>query len=323
MQPPQYHQWLSVKAMTLTPPFSSTILTHAKLWQHVQNPDNLDQLNQLLEDQGDLQSHLHYFVSLNQTIDQLQRFIDEQWNEMYHVYTELADNQFVTRIGPELFQCQRLQQQSRPNQHRNSLISSSSDSSLGRYVSARTSLINPPTPFYGNLINLNNLVIPSEAGPSSYESDINASPGSPTNPIDIDAMYAPQKICPREGHENRNWGHPDVCISCHGLGHDFADCPIEPTEIPPLPTPALPSGHHNITKRPIPSGRVIITCEKCTWTGHTKEECIYQGPPVCTHCGGRGHLCKDCRFTKEQKRSSLESFAFAMKAQGKVWNALD
>ena len=64
--------------MTLTPPFSSTILTHAKLWQHVQNPDNLDQLNQLLEDQGDLQSHLHYFVSLNQTIDQLQRFIDEQ-----------------------------------------------------------------------------------------------------------------------------------------------------------------------------------------------------------------------------------------------------
>ena len=92
---------------------------------------------------------------------------------------------------------------------------------------------------------------------------------------------------------------------------------------PPLPTPALPSGHHNIAERPIPSGRVIITCEKCTWTGHTKGECIYWGPPVCTHCRGRGHLHKDCRFTKEQKRSSLESFALAMKAQGKVWNALD
>ena len=107
MQPPQYRQRLSVKAMTSNPPFSSTVLTHSELWRHVQNPDNLDRLNRLLKDRGDLQSHLHYFMSLNQTIDHLQKFMDARRNEMYHVYTELADNEFVTRIGPELFRHQR------------------------------------------------------------------------------------------------------------------------------------------------------------------------------------------------------------------------
>ena len=133
---------------------------------------------------------------------------------MYHVYTELADNQFVTRIGPELFRRQHFRRRSRPYQCRNSLISSSSDSSLGMYATTRTSLVDPPSPFYRNLINLNDPVIPSEAGPSSYESDINASPGSPTNPIDVDAIpiFAPQTVFPREGHENCDWGHPDVCI---------------------------------------------------------------------------------------------------------------
>ena len=200
MQPPQYHQRLSVKTMTSTPPFSSTILTHAELWRHVQNPDNLDRLNQLLEDWGDLQSHLHYFISLNQTIDHLQKFIDKWQNEMYHVYTELTDNQFITRIGPELFRQQRLWWQSQPYQRRNSPISLSSDSSLGRYASAWTLLIDPPTPFYGNLINLNDPVIPSEAGPSSYKSNINASPGSPTNPINVDAIsrFTPPKLSVQE-----------------------------------------------------------------------------------------------------------------------------
>ena len=185
---------------------------------------------------------------------------------MYHVYTELTDNQFVTRIGPELFQCQRFRRRSRPYQRCNSPISSSSNSSLGMYATARTSLIDPPSPFYGNLINLNDPVIPSEAGPSSYKSNINASPGSPTNPINVDAIprFAPRTVCPREGHENCNWGHPDVCMGCHGLGHDFADCLIEPIEIPPLPTPALPSPHHSIIEHPVPSERTIITCEKCT-----------------------------------------------------------
>ena len=309
MQPPQYYQQLSVKAMTSSPPFSSTILTHAELWQHVQNPDNLDRLNRLLEDRGYLQSHLHYFVSLNQTINHLQRFIDEQRNEMCHVYTELMDNQFVTRIGPELFWRQHLQQWSRPYQHPNLPTSSSSNSSLNRYVSAWTSLINPPTPFYGNLINLNDLVIPSKAGPSFYEFDTNASPGSPTNPIDVDTIpkSTQQTVCPREGHENCDWGHPNVCISCHGLGHNFADCLIEPIKIPPmgenppLPIPALPPVHLDTAECPTPSGWVVVICEKCTWTGHMKEECIYWDPPICGHCGGVGHRAKDCRFTKEQK----------------------
>ena len=190
MQPPQYHQQLPVKTMTSTPPFSSTILTHAELWRHVQNPDNLDWLNRLLEDQGDLQPHLHYFISLNQTINHLQKFIDEQRNKMYHVYTELADNQFITRIFFD----------ANVSDGNHDPISSSSNSSLGRYASTWTSLLDPPTPFYGNLINLNDAVIPSEAGPSSYKSDINASPGLPTNPINVDAIskYAPWTICPRE-----------------------------------------------------------------------------------------------------------------------------
>ena len=313
--------------MTSNPPFSSTILTHSELWRHVQNPDNLDRLNRLLEDWGDLQSHLHYFISLNQTIDHLQKFIDKWQNEMYHVYTELADNQFITRIRPELFRCQHFWQRSWPYQCHNSPISSSSDSSLGMYATAWTSLVDPPSPFYGNLINLNNLVIPSKAGPSSYESDINASPGSPTNPIDVDAIprFTPRTVCPREGHENCDWGHPDVCIGFHGLRHDFADCPTEPIEIPPLPTPALPSSHHNIIEHPAPSERTIITCEKCTQTGHTKEECIFSGPIICSHCRGMGHPRPQCRFILDQRFTrrftSQELLALAAKAQGRVWNA--
>lgn len=88
--------------MTSTP-FSATILSPTELWRYVQNLDNLERLTHLLDERPDLVSQLHYFASLNQTIDYLQTYIDQQRQELNHVYTEMADPFFVGRIGPELF----------------------------------------------------------------------------------------------------------------------------------------------------------------------------------------------------------------------------
>ena len=158
-------------------------------------------------------------------------------------------------------------------------------------------------------------------------SNINASPGSPTNPIDVDAISksTSQTVCPREGHENCDWGHPDVCMSCHRLGHDFTDCPIKLTEIPPLPIPGPSSSHQQVIEHPAPPERTIVTCEKCVRTGHTKEECIFSGPIICSYCGGMGHPKPKCRFILDrrftQRFTSQEQLALHAKREGKVWNA--
>ena len=132
------------------------------------------------------------------------------------------------------------------------------------------------------------------------------------------------KFGPNVQSRNR---HPDVCISCHRLRHDFADCPIKPIEIPPLPTPEPSSSHHHVIEHPAPPERTTVTCEKCIQTGHTKEECIFSGPIICSYCRGMGHPKPKCRFILDRgftwRFTSQELLALHAKAQGKVWNAKD
>jgi len=307
MQPPQYNQRLSVKTMT-TPPFSSTIFTPSELWRHVQNHDDLERITNLLDGRNDIISHLHYFVSLNRSIDHLQAFVNLQRQEMNHVYTELADPFFIGRVGPELFRRRSRQRRTHPYRRPNT-STSSLDSSSERYFSARSSLIIPPD-FHHNLSD--DPAVPSQPELPTHESDINDSPGSAQNPIDVDAPreHIQRTACPRDGHEDCDWGHPQACISCHGLGHDFADCPIEPIDMQPndneSPPPILLADAD--ATQPVASGssiaadsynwtmagRLEITCGKCTRRGHKAEDCIFSGPFRCSTCGGR-HKARDCR----------------------------
>jgi hypothetical protein len=326
MQRTDFPRRLSARTIMSSTPFSSMILTPAELYRFTQNPNHLSRINDILGDQdNDLRSHLYYFISLNRTIDSLQNMIDEHRSEMRHVYNDLTNDRFVRLIGPEIL---HLQPRSINRRLRRTRPYYSPSSSSEEYFSAASAILQRPSPrFYGDILDLNEPVVPLNDSPPS------SSPGSVNNPIDVDSILDPissvspttqsstRPICPREGHEDCDIGHPEACLSCHYIGHDFADCPIEPLDLSPINTSSIETP---ISDAPIASGsaliprdlvqqtmagRLLVTCGNCSRTGHSMAECIFSGPFRCSICEQVGHIARDCTSQHAiRRRSSSEEY---------------
>lgn len=83
-------------------PFPSTILSTIELYQALRAPELFATIDALIEDRNDIRSHLHYFTSLNRTIDSLQQLINEHRGEMQHVFNDIMRQEVVQLIAPEI-----------------------------------------------------------------------------------------------------------------------------------------------------------------------------------------------------------------------------
>ena len=297
-------------------PFPSTILSTIELYQALRTPELFATIDALIEDRNDIRSHLHYFTSLNRTIDSLQQLINEHRGEMQHVFNDIMRQEVVQLIAPEiLYRMTRptLRRRRRPTPY------PSTSSSSDEYYSTNSSLTNPSNRYHNNEFDLNEPVIPINTLSS------NSSPGSSNNPIDVDTLphySADPPLCDREGHENCDIGNPLACLSCHRLGHDFADCPVEPIDFSLIDnsistragqanqsTSSTATDQHQRDMR----GRLLLTCGNCSRTGHSAIECFYTSAFRCSLCHNRGHIARNCVAHRiPRRRTSAE--------EARVWN---
>jgi hypothetical protein len=108
---------------------------------------------------------------------------------------------------------------------------------------------------------------------SSYHTAVLDEPGSSTNPIDVDAIEIPQEA-PQNVQFVTTTGttpHTDSVRAHRDTPH--------------------PNEGTLVRARTLPS---LLVCSTCIRTGHTRNDCIYEGPLICDYCNRPGHARRSC-----------------------------
>lgn len=201
--------------------------------------------------------HINFITT---RINQLELDLDLLRSEREEIFNYAANNSsFQRRVTPfiRLYR-ERLGPYARPLLPSPSSSSSSSHnhSSSPHSSSPRTVEILPQT------------VTETSTEPStvsSYHSADDHEPGSPQNPINVDAPVIQFQIPPL----------PDNIINVNDQRLD-------------TPHPAIGILHR---PRSMPA---LLYCSSCTCNGHTLNQCIWTGPIVCEYCKNIGHTRRQC-----------------------------
>ena len=208
-------------------------ITPSEFWRYVQERRDMNEVLAALDGRPDLLSHFTLYVSLNLTIDRLERMTSRTRTTMRETFNDLANDDFIYRTSPFVHrQHRRFHPYQRPNRPVPPSLETSPPSTVYHSAAGSTSHSSIPS---SNLSSPDPNDIPGPqaiSGPSVGRLGVTIPPGTQSNPINVDDIpddihiRQPDTPTPTMGILDRSTTRFRLrCLYCRGFTiHPFGEC---------------------------------------------------------------------------------------------------